>query len=98
MELPAFFLLLSLPPPTLSWMYLEVWELLVSPRDRGAWWPAIYGVAQSRTQLKRLSSKCINGDFELSRIEMRMKEPKVCKIFSRELENLEVMVYPLRLH
>ena len=25
-------------------------------RDRGAWWAAIYGVAQSRTQLKRLSS------------------------------------------
>ena len=24
--------------------------------DRGAWWAAIYGVAQSRTQLKRLSS------------------------------------------
>ena len=24
--------------------------------DKGAWWVAIYGVAQSRTQLKRLSS------------------------------------------
>ena len=56
MELPAFFFLLSLPPPTLSWMYLEVWELLVSPRDGGTWWPAVYGVAQSRTRLKRLSS------------------------------------------
>ena len=55
MELPAFFFLLSLPPPTLSWMYLEVWELLVSPRDGGTWWPAVYGVAQSRTRLKRLS-------------------------------------------
>ena len=29
---------------------------LESPRDRGAWWAAIYGVAQSQTQLKRLSS------------------------------------------
>ena len=27
-----------------------------NPRDRGAWWAAIYGVAQSWTQLKRLSS------------------------------------------
>ena len=27
-----------------------------NPRDRGAWWAAIYGVAQSRTRLKRLSS------------------------------------------
>ena len=26
------------------------------PRDGGAWWAAIYGVAQSRTRLKRLSS------------------------------------------
>ena len=29
---------------------------LENPRDRGAWWAAIYGVTQSRTQLKRLSS------------------------------------------
>ena len=27
-----------------------------NPRDRGAWWAAIYGVQQSRTRLKRLSS------------------------------------------
>ena len=30
---------------------------LENPRDRGAWWAAIYGVAQSRTRLKRLSSR-----------------------------------------
>ena len=29
---------------------------LENPRDRGAWWAAVYGVAQSGTQLKRLSS------------------------------------------
>ena len=29
---------------------------LENPRDRGAWWAAVFGVAQSRTQLKRLSS------------------------------------------
>ena len=27
-----------------------------NPRDRGAWWAAVYGVAQGRTRLKRLSS------------------------------------------
>ena len=27
-----------------------------NPRDGGAWWAAVYGVAQSRTWLKRLSS------------------------------------------
>ena len=29
---------------------------LENPRDRGTWWAAVYGVAQSRTWLKRLSS------------------------------------------
>ena len=29
---------------------------LENPRDRGAWWAAVYGVAQSRTRLKQLSS------------------------------------------
>ena len=29
---------------------------LENPRDRGAWWASVYGVAQSRTWLKQLSS------------------------------------------
>ena len=29
---------------------------LENPKDGGVWWAAVYGVAQSRTQLKRLSS------------------------------------------
>ena len=29
---------------------------LENPGDRGAWWAAIYGVTQSQTRLKRLSS------------------------------------------
>ena len=29
---------------------------LESPRDGGAWWATVYGVAQSWTRLKRLSS------------------------------------------
>ena len=33
---------------------------LENPRDRGAWWAAVYGVAQSRTRLKRLSSSSSN--------------------------------------
>jgi len=32
------------------------WSCLENPRDGGAWWAAVYGVAQSRTRLKRLSS------------------------------------------
>ena len=29
---------------------------LENPRDRGTWWAAVYGVTQSQTRLKRLSS------------------------------------------
>ena len=29
---------------------------LENPMDRGAWWAAVYGVAQSQTRLKQLSS------------------------------------------
>jgi len=45
---------------------------LKNPRDRGAWWAAIYGVAQSQTQLKQLNSNSskppkkevsVNGEF-----------------------------------
>ena len=32
------------------------YSCLENPRDGGAWWAAISGVAQSRTRLKRLSS------------------------------------------
>ena len=33
---------------------------LENPRDGGAWWAAIYGVAQSQTRLKQLSSSSSN--------------------------------------
>ena len=41
---------------------------LENPRDRGAWWAAVYGVAQSRTRLKRLSSSSsrVNAYLQLS--------------------------------
>ena len=36
---------------------------LENPRDGGAWWAAVDGVAQSRTRLKRLSSSSSNRGF-----------------------------------
>ena len=36
------------------------YSCLENPRDRGAWWAAVYRVAQSQTQLKRLSSSSSN--------------------------------------
>ena len=41
------------------------YSCLENPRDRGAWWAAVCGVAQSRTRLKRLSKcmhACMAGD------------------------------------
>ena len=35
---------------------------LENPRDGRAWWAAVYGVAQSRTRLKWLSSSCFSGE------------------------------------
>ena len=42
---------------------------LENPRDRGAWWAAVYGVAQSRTRLKRLGSSS-------SRLHWKFKKKK----------------------
>ena len=45
---------------------------LENPRDRGAWWAAVYGVAQSQTRLKRLSSSS-NSSIFLSKSETSLK-------------------------
>ena len=45
---------------------------LENPRDGGAWWAAVYGVAQSRTRLKRLSS----GSSQEDSIGHRATKPK----------------------
>ena len=38
------------------------YSCLETPRDRGAWWAAVCGVAQSRTRLKRFSvHACMHG-------------------------------------
>ena len=44
---------------------------LENPRDGGAQWAAVYGVAQSRTQLKRLSSSSSRG----SQVALVVKYP-----------------------
>ena len=51
---------------------------LENPRDGRAWWAVIYGVAQSRTWLKRLSSSSSSRAFRLSKIEdIKIKNPKL---------------------
>ena len=47
---------------------------LENPRDRGAWWAAIYGVAQSQTQLKQLSSSRIQLLTKYMETKLRKKQ------------------------
>ena len=44
------------------------YSCLENPRDRGAWWAAIYGVAQSRTRLKQLSSSRMLSEIRQSTV------------------------------
>ena len=48
-----------------KWQPLQC-SCLENPRDGGAWWAAVYGVAQSQTRPKRLSSSSSSSsDFSL---------------------------------
>jgi len=49
---------------------------LENPRDRGAWWAAVYGVAQSRTRLKRLSSS--SSRLQHASLPYASLPPRVC--------------------
>ena len=50
------------------------YSCLENPRDGGAWWAAVYGVAQSRTRLKRLSSSSSSS----SHCHPTLCDPKDC--------------------
>jgi len=43
------------------------YSCLENPRDGGAWWAAVYGVAQSQTRLKRLSSSSSIPDYLINK-------------------------------
>ena len=47
---------LCCPPETITALFINYTPIcLENPRDGGAWWAAVYGVAQSQTRLKWLS-------------------------------------------
>ena len=48
---------------------------LENPRDGGAWWAAVYGIAQSRTRLKRLSSKQFLTGIITLNLPSKLSEP-----------------------
>ena len=52
------------------------YSCLENPRDEGAWWAAaVYGVAQSQTRLKRLSSSSSSSTPKVTR-KGRNEEPQ----------------------
>ena len=55
---------------------------LENPRDRGAWWAAVYWVAQSWTQLKRLSSSSSSS----KGIQLQTSGVHLLKILVRSLK------------
>ena len=54
---------------------------LENPRDRGAWWAAVYGVAQSRTRLKRLSSSSSSSSITYTILYLLFSLKSLCCCF-----------------
>ena len=52
------------------------YSCLEDPRNAGAWWAAIYGVAQSQTRLKRLSSLAAAAKQQQVTMDNTMKIPQ----------------------
>ena len=72
---------------------------LENPRDRGAWWAAVYGVAQSRTRLKWLSSSSsssrwleVRVEGELPTIYNVLRSLRVCDAISQRLSLVQHLV------
>ena len=57
---------------------------LENPRDRGARWAAVYGVSQSGTRLKRLSSS------SSSSVHCALRLPRLCPVSSLPVSSPEL--------
>ena len=57
---------------------------LENPRDGGAWWAAVYGVAKSRTRLKWLSSSSATSNLILSLLYSCLR----CNVWKQYLETM----------
>ena len=62
---------------------------LENPRDRGAWWAAVYGVAQSQTWLKQLSSSSSKKHVNLKQPIFLYKEIRKRKANQAQIQQKE---------
>ena len=68
---------------------------LENPRDRGAWWAAVYGVAQSWTRLKQLSSSSHLNNTKIYDITvLETRSPKWVSL--SENQGVDKVCVPLR--
>ena len=58
------------------------YSCLENPRDGGAWWAAVYGVAQSQTRLKQLSSSSSSSSSSNSPQPPPPPVPHACSVLS----------------
>ena len=61
---------------------------LENPRDGGGWWAAVYGVAQSQTRLKRLSSSSSNSSSKTNKNQYSLEEHKRTQSFQHIIHNV----------
>ena len=66
---------------------------LENPRDGGAWWAAVYGVTQSRTRLKRLSSSSSSSSSAL--LILKFTHYFSEKSFKKYFFILNILLFPL---
>ena len=70
---------------------------LENPMDGGAWWASIYGVTQSQTRLKRLSSsKYKSVNYFIIRNKIREQNPKnMCAAAAKSLQSCLTLCDPI---
>ena len=68
---------------------------LENPRDRGAWWAAVYRVAPSQTQLKRLSSSSSTASFWIQQMGLLDHMVTLFFVFWGTSRMFSIVVAPL---
>ena len=68
-----------------KWQPTPVFSCLENPRDGGAWWAAVYGVAQSQTWLKWRSSLAAHA----SKVMLKILQARLQQYVNCELSDVQ---------